>query len=180
MVRAAHRRVSLHMTTLFTYGKAHREFHERLGQILEAASPHLKIRIEPLPPELCRILDEWKGDTDLAVTVAEAAGDTSGIRLLCSVAIASKFARWSVAVLPDAEWGCTHAGFLAIEYAPETNALVTQLHETLHCLGVDECYDEATRQPKANCADEECLMRYGSSGLAVCESVLLQLKEYAS
>ncbi|MCS5594093.1 MAG: hypothetical protein NZ730_06080 [Porticoccaceae bacterium] len=43
-----------------------------------------------------------------------------------------------------AEWGCSWQSHkVSVDYAPVEWRLVNQLHETLHLLGVDDCYNNA-------------------------------------
>ena len=171
--------INLQVVTLYTYGAVHPEFHERLTALLRDASTRLAVAIEPVPAGIAKVLGAWSGDSCLVSTISEMIGDTSRVRLLCVVAPESGLARWCTDTLPLATWGCALSGFIAVEYAPPQSALVTQLHEVFHCLGVDDCYDEKTLQPKSSCVEDECLMRYGSGGLVVCESVSGQLSTIA-
>lgn len=169
-------RVDLRMVTLYTYGEVHPEFKERLNEFVRSADPESVLEVEPVPLCLAETIVNWDGQSDPIDAILRVVSDTSQIRLLCAVDSDSILARWSIANLPHAVWGCVHAGLLAVEYAPAPSALVTQLHEALHCLGVNDCYDEATLMPKESCLDEECLMRYGATGLTACERVTLQLR----
>lgn len=67
----------------------------------------------------------------------------------------------------NAKWGFSQANVAVIVENIEENIL----HELLHTLGIDECYDNECK-PKDTCHNEKCIMRYANTrGLHVCEHV---------
>jgi len=99
-------------------------------------------------------------------------------RLFISAASVDKYKNYCLAQAAHAMWGCCINETIAIDYSEPKSRLVNQLHETLHLLGVDDCYDpEDNCDPKSSCNDSKCVMRYGSSSAGVCSSVIEQIQK---
>ncbi len=152
------------------------KYKENLFNILELAGQSKTIEFESASGELANLLNNWNGSDSLEFALAELFKDTSKIRLLISEGGTEKFKSYCLSKAPHAEWGCCLSGFIGVEYAPEPNRLVTQLHETLHLLGVDECYHENTLEPKAECLENKCLMRHGVVSTMACPYALSQIQ----
>lgn len=164
-----------------TYGPVSGLFEPQLSKWLLKAEATIPLKVCSAGPSLQAMLDAWDGQADLLRLVACQFGDTTATRLLISASDNHSFKAWCENLLGHARWGCCLSETIAIEYAPRGYALSTQLHEGLHLFGVDECYNEANpSQAKPACDNERCLMRYGSSHLEVCSSVLEQLRMHAS
>jgi len=153
----------------------HEELESRLKFLLKQAGADVDVTFGQPGIELENYLRSWDGQGDLLGQLTEYIPDTSATRLLLCVPQDHPFMRWCKTKANHADWGCCISEFIAVEYAPSKNRLVTQLHESLHLFGVDECYDEYSLQPKNTCDLTECLMRYGSHSPAACTSVLQQL-----
>lgn len=132
--------------------------------------------ITPVSKEFQEALNRWNGVDDLLMLFTEHVPDNTHTRLFISAPNQQKYRTYCIKEADHARWGCCLGNVIAIEYAPLSARLPTQIHETLHLFGVDECYDESTRTPKDSCNDPECLMRYGVQSTKVCKNVLLQLR----
>lgn len=161
---------------IFTYESStnliSKSYATSLKSILKTAVPNISINIQPADSNLSSILNNWNGHDDLLTDYFESTTDT---RILLCTTKNSKYYNWCIQQLMHAKWGCSISEFLAIEYAPEPNKLTTQLHESLHLFGVDDCYKENNQSPKTSCLNESCFMRYGNNSKTVCDSVLTQL-----
>jgi hypothetical protein len=156
-------------------------FYEAIGKICQLAniSP---IIFESASVNFKQTVDAWSGEEELLWLVAEAIGDTSNTRVVISVSPREeKFKNHCMQEAGHAAWGCCLGGVVAVNYAPQQHALVTQVHESLHLLGVEDCYEEHISgfPSKSLCTNEQCVMRYGSNSTEVCESVLEQIRQNA-
>ena len=168
------------MRTIFTHGSVHPELGAQIQHYIDLAGVNMTFHLRPLPLDAAIALEEWRSGTPPFDQWLEIDESLLASNVLWAVENADGFAESRPAIPKHAEWGCNFGGLLAIEYGPKNLALVNQLHELLHCLGVDDCYDESTFGPKASCQDDHCLMRYGNITLSVCESVLEQIRKHAS
>ena len=168
------------MINLFVIGEIHTRFVPALLRILDLASHKPIVQIHTSAPEIEAALNAWDGTTSPEYALVEKIPDTTYTRVLWApqndqmITMLKRYA-------PDhAHWGCNYGVILAVEFASHEAALVTQLHETLHCLGVEECYDLRTQQSLSTCDSIECVMRYGSYRLGACSTVLTQIRSHAS
>lgn len=163
---------------IITYGPIHPEFEESLRAILKRSKTSVMVEVEPASERQRQLLDEWE-EGDPTHVLGDHFTDTTYIRFLISVPKGHSIAMWCRAQAAQACWGCSNA-FISVEYAPKQHCLTTQLHEAMHSLGVDDCYDEnvASFDPKDNCSCDDCLMRYGSPSTNVCDVVLSQLRDF--
>ena len=89
----------------------------------------------------------------------------------------SKMDEYTTFVNPDFKWGVSWVSLkISIDHAPSEARLINQVHETLHLFGVDDCYDEKSKDPKDTCNNKLCLMRYGNNEREICDSVRQQLR----
>jgi hypothetical protein len=161
---------------LITYGQVHPKFRDSLRAILKQANSREHLWLEEADGKLGQFLASWNGQGHLFDLLIEFVPDTTSTRLLLSVPAGSPIGSWCKLNLLHAQWGCCFSETLAVEYAPECNQLATQLHEALHLLGADECYDLVTHAPKDTCSLTTCLMHYEPQSTLVCSNVLSQLR----
>jgi hypothetical protein len=160
---------------LITLGQVHQDFEESLQGILRRSKRNSPLTLEAAQGELGDFLSSWDGRGDFLCGVVAFLPDTLSTRLLLSVSADSAITRWCKEQVPHAEWGCCVSNAVAVEYAPDSHCLVTQLHEALHLFGVDDCYDAASLDPRNTCSLATCLMRYGVQSKEVCNDVYAQL-----
>jgi hypothetical protein len=163
---------------LITFGRVHAEFEESLRAVLHHANSSERLWLEASEGALRKFLASWHGQGHFLCDLLEFVPDITSTRLLLSVRVSSAIGSWCRQQLPHAEWGCCISETVAVEYAPDGYRLVTQLHEALHLLGVDECYDPASLGPKDTCSLATCLMRYGVQSTEVCRNVYAQLRAF--
>lgn len=163
-----------------TGGLIDARFEEELFRILEKAGQSKKVTIAKADDELVTLLNEWNGSDPLVYKVTGQFNDSSKIRFLISEGGAEKFKSYCLKEAPHAEWGCCLSELIAIEYAPTKNKLITQLHETLHLLGVNDCYDPTSKEGKPECNEADCIMRYGKNSITICSNALSQISVCAT
>jgi len=83
--------------------------------------------------------------------------------------------------LNHAVWGYSN-GFISVDYSPSHAKLANQLHECLHFLKVDDCYEESIvgNPAKEECDNPNCVMRYGQTTIDICTRVKEQLDIFHS
>jgi hypothetical protein len=152
-------------------------FYSAIREILKISAPDYVLSIEKAGDEFNAALSAWDGKACLLSLIMDFYPDTTSTRFLLSTPSGSKFEKYCIREAGHAAWGCCLSNAVAINYAPKKNSLVTQVHEFLHLLGVEECYEGAIRghPPKSSCNNERCVMRYGSSSTEVCSSVIKQI-----
>jgi hypothetical protein len=153
-------------------------FYSEINQILKMALPNYVLSFIKADENFKQSLEAWDGKSCLISLTMNHYRDTTAIRFLFSASESSKFKKYCIAEAGHAAWGCCLSKTIAVSYAPKQNELVTQVHESLHLFGVEECYEEYIQgfPPKNSCNNEQCVMRYGSNSIEVCESVLEQLR----
>lgn len=142
------------------------------------------VDIAPVDEELAVAFNQWDGKTDINSLVYHYVDDHNLDYIplvLVTSNEGSKYHAYSKQEVGVADWGCWLAGPISVAYSTPSASLATQLHETLHLFNVDDCYDKDNQcLPKAQCADENCVMRYGKVSNQVCSSVLAQLRALSS
>jgi hypothetical protein len=157
------------------YGQEHAEYRKCLVELLSRSPTPRQVDFQNASEKVAQKLSAWNGRSDLVNILAALVNDNSEAnRFLLCVPREPKYKNYCLRQAGISEWGCCLSEFVAIEYARPDKALETQLHETLHLFGVDECYD-SSRLPKSTCEHPQCLMRYDASSIEVCSSVLRQL-----
>lgn len=156
-------------------GRISEDYRNALSQVLSASGSDHTVEFREADEELAGKLEGWKETESLLSLFAEYAEDTTNTRLLIAAPNQGKFKNHCLSEASHAQWGCCLSETIAVEYSPDENALETQLHESLHLFGVDECYEESTLQPKPSCLNTRCVMRYGVQSTEVCQSVQQQL-----
>lgn len=152
-----------------------------LREILEMTGCELFLDITDVSSWVGDIIDSWDGVSCIQTLLYEKSSDIGQHDLKFFFPEAEiKLKNYFVCNIPHARWGAAYPQFLAAEYAPSERRLSTQLHETLHLFGVDDCYCSITHQSKSSCKDQDCLMRYGISSTLVCDDVLEQIRNFCS
>lgn len=148
------------------------ELFQRLDSISEA-------RFVPAPRSVGSALDDWDGAIDFRAAINEKFLLSQADRLLITCEPGSQLQGWCVLDLPHAKWGWSDGDFSVI-YTDQSTRLATQLHEFLHFLGVDDCYDAENplHPPKSSCSRKDCVMLYGVNSLEFCDSVKAQIDEF--
>jgi hypothetical protein len=159
---------------LVTLGQVESEYEDHLRRILRAGTWNIQF-VRPRP-ELHSLVASWDETTDLLEKLLNLYPDISDTRFLLFSPDSLRFRAWCQNKARHAQWGCCLGGVVAVEYANLSVRLVTQLHETLHAFGVDECYDETSFLPRTSCNVATCFMRYGIDSTEVCNNVLDQLR----
>jgi len=156
-------------------GEIDSSYGEILQRILDSSDAEIELKFESAGHKLEDLFNSWDGKSNLIYELIDLFPDSTNIRILISTTSTSKFANYCKSELGHAAWGCCLGGFVAVEYSPDAR-LTTQLHESLHLFGVEECYDESTLKPLESCTNDRCLMRYGVRSNSVCSSVCSQLR----
>ena len=134
------------------------------------------LEVTRAPDELRDLLTNWNGTDDLVMLFAEYQKlDTRHTRLFISSPNQEKYKVFCESIVEHAKWGCCFSEVVAVDYSRVEDRLTTQLHETLHLFGVDDCYHPESTRALDSCDDDECLMRYGENSTTICSSVLSQL-----
>jgi hypothetical protein len=137
----------------------------------------IDIRIRPVPEGLRMKLEQYEESLDLSAVIAIHFDlDTKYNKVFIATQGDTSFKKWCIAQCGHAYWGCS-TEIVAVDYSPDDRKRVVQLHECLHLLGVDDCYDEARKSPKPTCTNNKCVMRYEPSSTEACVEVLKQLKK---
>jgi hypothetical protein len=155
-------------------GSVHELWERSLRNILRLASSDINLEIRLAPEEFQSAINQWENSGEIfAISGPEFFNKEQ--RLF--IPGASEFYKQHcLNEAPHALYGCCLWGkYIAVEYAPDEHKLSTQLHESLHLFGVDECYDPHTLKPVDECVSGKCVMRYGVSSTEVCSHVLSQL-----
>jgi len=148
-----------------------------LRDVLARADFRGDLLIEGASEELINILDRWDGVESIEGAFYEYIDGTPGVGLFIPRA-GQQLKAYCHKSLPIAKYGCCLAGsVIAVEYAPQSHVLSTQLHESLHLFGVGECYDPVTLKRIPACDNEKCVMGYGVNSTEVCNHVLRQLRD---
>jgi hypothetical protein len=165
---------------IFTFesgdGRLASGLNSHLSRLLAKATPPISISVERADSGLAAVLMSWNGIDNLELRLVDHFQDTSNIRVLVSASDCERFRSYCLTKASQAKWGCCLIGLVAVEYAPAPAQLATQLHESLHLFKVDECYDEHSLEPKPECTNRKCLMRYGIISTEVCSSVIKQIQ----
>lgn len=101
--------------------------------------------------------------------------DTTYWRLLLLVDADSDYSKWGLG--RGYCWGYSD-GLISVDYSPPVSSSANQLHEILHLLGVQDCYDEKTQKVLTQCRNNDCVMRYGNSSMGFCEAARKELKDF--
>ena len=153
-----------------------------LKNCMISAKVKINFEIKCVPRMLRLVLEKWTLDQDidnLVLQLEPFANIISENRVLIATDNNSSFAKWCKSQNPKAFWGC-NLEFISIDYAPRENRLFSQLHESLHLFGVDDCYEATTEcRPKKNCDNSDCVMRYGATSEKICKRVGSELKKYS-
>ena len=155
-------------------GSVHKQWEKSLRSILKQAAVDVNLTIAEAPEEFLAAIRRWERTENISVISGPEFFNEEN-RLF--IPGASKFYKqYCLHEAPHAHYGCCLWGeYIAVEYAPYEYKLSTQLHESLHLFGVDECYDPQTLKPVTECTNNQCVMRYGVNSTEICSHVLEQL-----
>jgi hypothetical protein len=167
---------------VYTYetspGLINSHFKDDIESVLKEARAFTKIKIEPAPKELRMKLAEYDGSLDLSYVIAMHFDlDTIDKRVFIATEGDTSFKRWCIHQCGHAYWGCS-TEIVAVDYSPKERKRGVQLHEFLHLLGVDDCYEEKSQLPKLTCTSSNCIMRYQPNVIEVCSHVVRQLQNF--
>ncbi|MBL6736478.1 MAG: hypothetical protein ISP76_05225 [Burkholderiales bacterium] len=160
------------------------------AELVAQCGSHFPIEFEAADSTEANFLDGWlegRHDEDPLLYLFESSLGPNGEDLATRYVIdidgvssdlKNKFKEY--ANLPHAEWGFCHSSFLVVNYAPHSSSILNLVHESLHLFGVGDCYDELSLQPKSNCNNSNCVMRYGQKpvSLEICDSVREQVVSF--
>lgn len=149
-----------------------------LERILHLANCDTQICIEPASEAIVDSLESWDGSPDSTARIFEMHGLEGEARVLVATTEYSRLFAIGKTALPHAHWGASFDSFISLDYAPDDARRFTQVHESLHFFGVNDCYNESPGfPPKSTCDNERCVMRYGNVSVDVCSEVLRQLRK---
>lgn len=166
------------ITYITENGEIEASYERSLHNIFGKADSSANFCIVEADEQLTRLLDDWDGREYLIGRLLNYFEGKPDVRLLISATGSDKYRNYCLKEARLARWGCCFAGYIAIEYAPMKERLMTQLHESLHLFGVDDCYKTSDLHPKDSCTDDSCFMRYGVHSSRVCKSALEQIKDF--
>jgi hypothetical protein len=156
------------------------EYKERLQEVIAEAGIPVEISFEDAPDSVRQPIADFQNDDRLDdIAYSYIGSEVWNYAFLVATEEGSALEKAGLNKLGHAAWGFSE-GNCAADYSPTLARAANQLHESLHFLGVDDCYqEENTSHPKDSCNLENCVMRFGKVSLEVCEDVKRQLRNWA-